>query len=200
MTKREVRRRLDEIIEFAGLQQFMDTPVKRYSSGMYLRLGFAIAAHMEAEILLVDEVLAVGDVEFQRRCLGKMNEVEQSGRTVLFVSHNMDAMARLCPKVVWLDRGAVAASGPAEEVITRYLSSSTAPGAKATIAEDPTMPAQVTGVSAVSTKTACPSPPFRAGRHCGSSSTCSFGHQSSGSTPARWSSRGMVSARSSTNR
>ena len=87
--------RLDEIVSFAGLEQFMDTPVKRYSSGMYLRLGFAIAAHMEAEILLVDEVLAVGDAEFQRRCLGKMNEVERSGRTVLFVSHNLDAIARL---------------------------------------------------------------------------------------------------------
>ena len=112
MTKREVRARLDEIVAFAGLERFMDTPVKRYSSGMYLRLGFAIAAHMEAEILLVDEVLAVGDVEFQRRCLGKMDEVERSGRTVLFVSHNMDAMARLCTTTMWLDKGRVRGIGP----------------------------------------------------------------------------------------
>ena len=90
----------------------MDTPVKRYSSGMYLRLGFAIAAHLEADILLVDEVLAVGDAEFQRRCLGKMSEVEKSGRTVLFVSHNMDAMARLCPTAIWLDEGRVRSIGP----------------------------------------------------------------------------------------
>ena len=103
MSRREVDRRLDEIVEFAGLERFMDTPVKRYSSGMYLRLGFAIAAHLEADILVVDEVLAVGDAEFQRRCLGKMSEVEQSGRTVLFVSHNMDAMARLCPTAIWLE-------------------------------------------------------------------------------------------------
>ena len=104
----------------------MDTPVKRYSSGMYLRLGFAIAAHMEAEILLVDEVLAVGDVEFQRRCLGKMNEVEQSGRTVLFVSHNMDAMVRLCPTAMWLDKGRVRSTGPTDEVIAEYMQASAA--------------------------------------------------------------------------
>ena len=96
----------------------MDTPVKRYSSGMYLRLGFAIAAHMEADILLVDEVLAVGDADFQRRCLGKMDEVERSGRTVLFVSHNLDAMARLCPTTMWLD--VVRPIGPTEEVIAQY--------------------------------------------------------------------------------
>ena len=101
----------------------MDTPVKRYSSGMYLRLGFAIAAHMEAEILLVDEVLAVGDAEFQRRCLGKMNEVERSGRTVLFVSHNMDAMARLCATTIWLERGRVRRIGPTDEVIDEYMRS-----------------------------------------------------------------------------
>ena len=127
MTRREVRRRLDEIVEFAGLEQFMDTPVKRYSSGMYLRLGFAIAAHMEADILLVDEVLAVGDAEFQRRCLGKMNEVEQSGRTVLFVSHNMDAMARLCPTSIWLDKGRSAAAGRRREIIAEYTRTSAEP-------------------------------------------------------------------------
>ena len=119
MSRREVTSRLDEIVEFAGLERFMDTPVKRYSSGMYLRLGFAIAAHLEADILLVDEVLAVGDAEFQRRCLGKMSEVEQSGRTVLFVSHNMDAMVRLCPTAIWLDAGRVRAVGPTEQVDRR---------------------------------------------------------------------------------
>ncbi|MGK2955517.1 MAG: ABC transporter ATP-binding protein [Solirubrobacterales bacterium] len=123
MTRRQVTSRLDQIIEFAGLERFMDTPVKRYSSGMYLRLGFAIAAHMEAEILLVDEVLAVGDADFQRRCLGKMDEVERSGRTVLFVSHNLDAIARLCATSLWLDNGRVRRIGPTEQVIGDYMRS-----------------------------------------------------------------------------
>jgi ABC-2 type transport system ATP-binding protein/lipopolysaccharide transport system ATP-binding protein len=151
MTKREVSARLDEIIEFAGLQQFMDTPVKRYSSGMYLRLGFAIAAHMEAEILLVDEVLAVGDVEFQRRCLGKMNEVEASGRTVLFVSHNMDAIARLCPTTIWLDKGRLRSSGATDEVIAQYMqdSATRTDGAGVQLEIDPTASAQVIGAALV---------------------------------------------------
>jgi ABC-2 type transport system ATP-binding protein/lipopolysaccharide transport system ATP-binding protein len=147
MTKREVRARLDEIVAFAGLEQFMDTPVKRYSSGMYLRLGFAIAAHMEAEILLVDEVLAVGDVEFQRRCLGKMDEVERSGRTVLFVSHNMDAMARLCTTTMWLDKGRVREIGPTAEVIEDYMRSTAAESTAITLDVDPDVAAQVVGVA-----------------------------------------------------
>lgn len=121
MSKRDVDARLDDIVEFAGLERFMDTPVKRYSSGMYLRLGFAIAAHMEVEVLVVDEVLAVGDAEFQERCLGKMREVERSGRTVLFVSHDLDAIARLCPRAVWLDQGRVRADGPTPDVVQAYL-------------------------------------------------------------------------------
>jgi ABC-2 type transport system ATP-binding protein/lipopolysaccharide transport system ATP-binding protein len=152
MTKREVTARLDDIIEFAGLERFMDTPVKRYSSGMYLRLGFAIAAHMEAEILLVDEVLAVGDVEFQRRCLGKMNEVEQSGRTVLFVSHNMDAIVRLCPTTMWLDGGRIRSTGPTERVVAEYMRASaagSAAGSGVTLDLDPTASAQVVGVALV---------------------------------------------------
>jgi ABC-type polysaccharide/polyol phosphate transport system ATPase subunit len=149
MTRHDVRRRLDEIIEFAGLADFMDTPVKRYSSGMYLRLGFAIAAHLEADILVVDEVLAVGDAEFQRRCLGKMSEVEQSGRTVLFVSHNMDAMARLCPHVVWLDHGTIRARGPAAQIIAEYTRTSASPAPVATFAPDPAAPAQITAVALV---------------------------------------------------
>jgi lipopolysaccharide transport system ATP-binding protein len=149
MTKREVRARLDEIVAFSGLERFMDTPVKRYSSGMYLRLGFAIAAHMEAEILLVDEVLAVGDVEFQRRCLGKMDEVERSGRTVLFVSHNMDAMARLCTTTMWLDKGRVRRIGPTAEVIEDYMRSTAAESTAISIDVDPDVPAQVVGVALV---------------------------------------------------
>jgi ABC-type polysaccharide/polyol phosphate transport system ATPase subunit len=125
MTRAEVRDRLDEIVAFAGLEGFMDTPVKRYSSGMYLRLGFSVAAHMEADILLVDEVLAVGDAEFQRRCLGKMDEVERSGRTVLFVSHSQDAIARLCERSVWLDHGQVRMAGPTDAVLRAYHSSGT---------------------------------------------------------------------------
>jgi ABC-type polysaccharide/polyol phosphate transport system ATPase subunit len=149
MSRREVTARLDEIVAFAGLGPFMDTPVKRYSSGMYLRLGFAIAAHMEAEILLVDEVLAVGDAEFQRRCLGKMDEVERSGRTVVFVSHNMDAIARLCETSIWLDGGRVRASGPSEEVIDAYLRSAVGSSTAVSLAVDPTLPAQVVAVALV---------------------------------------------------
>jgi ABC-type polysaccharide/polyol phosphate transport system ATPase subunit len=126
MAKREVRRRFEEIIDFAGVQRFVDTPVKRYSSGMYLRLAFAVAAHLDADIMVVDEVLAVGDAEFQAKCLGKMAEIEGSGRTVLFVSHNLDAVTRLCPRSVWLDSGSVRASGETAAVIDAYLSSALA--------------------------------------------------------------------------
>jgi ABC-2 type transport system ATP-binding protein/lipopolysaccharide transport system ATP-binding protein len=149
MTRHDVRRRLDEIIEFAGLAEFMDTPVKRYSSGMYLRLGFAIAAHLEADILVVDEVLAVGDVEFQRRCLGKMDEVERSGRTVLFVSHNMDAIASLCETSIWLDGGRIRASGRSEDVIDAYLRSAVGTSTGVSLEVDPKARAQVVGVALV---------------------------------------------------
>jgi ABC-type polysaccharide/polyol phosphate transport system ATPase subunit len=149
MTRREVTARLDDIVSFAGLERFMDTPVKRYSSGMYLRLGFAIAAHMEAEILLVDEVLAVGDVEFQRRCLGKMDEVERSGRTVLFVSHNMDAIARLCATSIWLDGGRIRASGRSDEVIDAYLRSAVGTSTGVSLEVDAAARAQVVGVALV---------------------------------------------------
>jgi ABC-2 type transport system ATP-binding protein/lipopolysaccharide transport system ATP-binding protein len=149
MTRREVSRRLDEIVAFAGLEAFMDTPVKRYSSGMYLRLGFAIAAHMEAEILLVDEVLAVGDAEFQRRCLGKMSEVERSGRTVLFVSHNMEAITRLCDSAVWLERGRIREIGPTRGVVGQYLRSAAQPSREVAIAADPTASAQVLTIALI---------------------------------------------------
>jgi len=122
MTRREIRAKFDEMVEFSGVEKFVDTPIKRYSSGMQVRLGFAVAAHLEPEILLVDEVLAVGDAAFQKRCLGKMDEVARGGRTVLFVSHNMAAVNRLCHRGVWLDGGAVRMIAPAETATTAYLS------------------------------------------------------------------------------
>jgi lipopolysaccharide transport system ATP-binding protein len=122
MTQRDIRRKFDEIVAFAEVEKFLDTPVKRYSSGMYVRLAFAVAAHLEQEILVVDEVLAVGDAEFQQKCLGKMDEVSrQQGRTVLFVSHNMGVVTSLCRRAIWLDEGSVRAEGLAGEVVDQYL-------------------------------------------------------------------------------
>jgi lipopolysaccharide transport system ATP-binding protein len=129
MKNREITRKFSDIVEFSGIGKFIDTPVKRYSSGMYVRLAFAVAAHLEPEILLVDEVLAVGDAEFQRRCLGRMEDFSVSGRTVLFVSHNMQTMAQLCDRVIWLDGGRVMFDGPSSEVIARYLQSGYGAGA-----------------------------------------------------------------------
>jgi lipopolysaccharide transport system ATP-binding protein len=123
MSRMEIRRKFDEIVAFAEIEKFLDTPVKRYSSGMYVRLAFAVAAHLEAEILVVDEVLAVGDTRFQRKCLGKISEVAKQGRTVLFVSHNMGVIAELCRRVFWLDQGRVRKCGGAQDVITTYLKS-----------------------------------------------------------------------------
>jgi lipopolysaccharide transport system ATP-binding protein len=121
MRRDYIARRFDEIVDFAGVERFLDTPVKRYSSGMYLRLAFAVAAHLEPEILIVDEVLAVGDAEFQRKCLGKMDQSEREGRTVLFVSHNMAAVTRLCDEAILLDRGGARLRGPASTVVSAYL-------------------------------------------------------------------------------
>ncbi len=122
MTQREIRRKFDEIVAFAGVEQFLDTPVKHYSSGMYVRLAFAVAAHLEPEILIVDEVLAVGDAEFQKKCLGKMDDVSRKdGRTVLFVSHNMEAVLKLCTRAVLLDAGCIRAMGNAKAVVSAYL-------------------------------------------------------------------------------
>jgi lipopolysaccharide transport system ATP-binding protein len=122
MTRREIARKFDEIVAFAGVEQFIDTPVKYYSSGMYVRLAFSVAAHMEPDILIVDEVLAVGDAEFQKKCLGKMEEVTRTeGRTIIFVSHNMAAIQRLCNKTVLLENGRVKKFGPTHEVIAEYL-------------------------------------------------------------------------------
>jgi lipopolysaccharide transport system ATP-binding protein len=121
MSRVEIGKKFSEIIEFAEMNTFIDTPVKHYSSGMYIRLAFAVAAHLDPEILLVDEVLAVGDVKFQRKCLGKMNDVALSGRTVLFVSHNLGAIRQLCGRAIWIDQGSLVADGEANKVVTAYL-------------------------------------------------------------------------------
>lgn len=121
MTRAEIDRKFDDIVEFSGVGEFIDTPVRHYSSGMYLRLAFAVASYLEPEILLVDEVLAVGDAEFQKRCLGRMNDVADEGRTVMFVSHNMAAIESLCTRVIWLDKGTVRADGPTHQIIKEYL-------------------------------------------------------------------------------
>jgi len=123
MRRHEIKRKFDEIVAFAEMEEFIDTPVKRYSTGMYMRLAFAVAAHLEPEILVIDEVLAVGDAAFQKKCLGKMGDVARQGRTVLFVSHNMAAIQALCEKTAWLDAGQVRHIGPTSEVVHRYLKS-----------------------------------------------------------------------------
>jgi lipopolysaccharide transport system ATP-binding protein len=125
MKKDEIDHRLEEIIDFSGIAKFIDTPVKRYSSGMTVRLGFAVAAHLEPEVLLVDEVLAVGDAQFQKKCLGKMQNVASEGRTIMFVSHNMVAMQSLCEQVIWLNQGQIVERGAAGQVIAHYLHSVT---------------------------------------------------------------------------
>jgi lipopolysaccharide transport system ATP-binding protein len=132
MTRTEIYRQFDRIVDFAEVGQFVDTPVKHYSSGMYMRLAFAVAAHLEPEVLVVDEVLAVGDAEFQKKCLGRMSEVSREGRTVLFVSHNMHAIQRLCTRCLLLEKGRAVAMGPTAPIVTRYLSS----GAGESVAND----------------------------------------------------------------
>lgn len=122
MTKTEVQKKFDEIVEFSGIAKFLDTPVKRYSSGMYVRLAFSVAAHLEPDILVIDEVLAVGDVEFQKKCLGKMQDIShQNERTIIFVSHNMAAINNLCSKVIWLEKGILKKEGTSKEVVKSYL-------------------------------------------------------------------------------
>ena len=132
MRRTEIVRQLDQIVHFAGIERFLDTPIKRYSTGMYLRLAFAVAAHLQTDILLVDEVLAVGDAEFQKKCLGRMAEIGATGRTVLFVSHSMPSLLRLCPRLILLDHGGVVADGAAHEVARTYLESGLASAAERT--------------------------------------------------------------------
>jgi lipopolysaccharide transport system ATP-binding protein len=122
MTKEEIRRKFDEIVAFSGIERYIDTPVKRYSSGMYVRLAFAVAAHLDPEILIIDEVLAVGDAEFQKKCLGKVKDVAGEGRTVLFVSHNMTAVKALCDNAILLQHGSISKRGKAAEIIESYIS------------------------------------------------------------------------------
>lgn len=121
MSRKEIQQKFDAIVAFAGIEKFLDTPVKRYSSGMYVRLAFSVAAHMEPDILIIDEVLAVGDAEFQKKCLGKMEEVTNAdGRTILFVSHNLDAVRRICRKTIWINDGSIVAYGDTADVLAAY--------------------------------------------------------------------------------
>ena len=121
MTKSEIDEKYDEIVKFSGVSKFIDTPIKRYSSGMRVRLAFSVAAHLEPEILIVDEVLAVGDANFQKKCLGKMDDVAKSGRTVLFVSHNLESVISLCDRVIWIDDGEIRGDGNSIEIVNKYL-------------------------------------------------------------------------------
>lgn len=143
MGRRTIDRRFEEIAEFAGVQRFMDTPVKRYSSGMYLRLAFSVAAHLDADIMVVDEVLAVGDAEFQRKCLGKMSSLEREGRTVVFVSHNLDAILRLCQTTAWLEKGRVRQIGPTGDVVAAYLAAGASLSAQKDFAGDGSGPVRL---------------------------------------------------------
>src|SRR5437870_11414893 len=123
MGKKEIARKFDEIVAFAEVEDFIDTPLKRYSTGMQMRLAFAVAAHLEPEILLVDEVLAVGDINCQKKCLGKMGDVAQGGRTILFVSHQMNQIRRLCQRALWVDGGVIRSDGPTIHVVSDYEAS-----------------------------------------------------------------------------
>ena len=136
MSRTEIKSKFDAIVDFSGIDKFIDTPVKRYSSGMYVRLAFAVAAHLEPEILVLDEVLAVGDVEFQKKCLGKMGDVTKEGRTVLFVTHNMSAVQTLCQRGVWLEGGQMNAQGTITEIVSAYLHSGLIEGPKERIWDD----------------------------------------------------------------
>jgi ABC-type polysaccharide/polyol phosphate transport system ATPase subunit len=122
MSRRDTRLRFDQIVDFSGVERFLDTPVKRYSSGMYLRLAFAVAAHLEPDVLVVDEILAVGDAEFQRKCIGRMQEAEQEGRTLIFVSHDLESLARICQNSIWMESGMIRDGGPTSSIVRQYLS------------------------------------------------------------------------------
>src|SRR5919106_3006074 len=146
MSRTDIRRRFDKIVAFSGVEDFLDTPVKRYSSGMYLRLAFSVAAHVEPDIVVVDEVLAVGDAEFQRRCLGKMSQFAQEGRTVLFVSHDLGAVARICERAIWLEDGEIKHDGPTKNSIDLYLDARGARAASVEFPPEPDKPVQLLSV------------------------------------------------------
>jgi ABC-type polysaccharide/polyol phosphate transport system ATPase subunit len=154
MSRREISAKFDEIVDFSGVERFLDTPLKRYSSGMQLRLAFAVAAHLEPEIVVVDEVLAVGDAEFQRKCLGKMSDLRGEGRTVMFVSHDLGAIAALCRRVVWLERGAIKADGPAHAVLDEYLRFGIPAQTRVDFQSDATRPAELVSVELMGNDTA----------------------------------------------
>jgi lipopolysaccharide transport system ATP-binding protein len=143
MSRAEVARKFDEIVEFAEVERFIDTPVKRYSSGMYVRLAFSVAASLEPEVLIIDEVLAVGDARFQKKCLGRMTEVAREGRTVLFVSHNTGAVAELCTRAVLLEQGRKISEGPVGDVLLEYARIAGPEGSEVELADDPSLPASL---------------------------------------------------------
>jgi ABC-2 type transport system ATP-binding protein/lipopolysaccharide transport system ATP-binding protein len=149
MRRKEARRRFDEVAMFSGVERFLDTPLKRYSNGMRLRLAFAVAAHFEADILAIDEVLAVGDAEFQRRCLDKVSELTNAGRTALFVSHDLGAVSRLCSRAIWLEAGRIKADGDSAEVVREYLRSTRGGGRVVELAVPKGSPAAVRSVALV---------------------------------------------------
>jgi ABC-2 type transport system ATP-binding protein/lipopolysaccharide transport system ATP-binding protein len=143
LKRREIDRRFDEIVEFSGLERFLDTPIKRFSWGMWLRLAFAVAAHVEPDVMLVDEVLAVGDIRFREKCMGKMSEFGREGRTIVFVSHDLGAIAQLCRRAIWVESGEVRADGPSAEIIERYVRSSIGRSSETTFTPDERKPAQL---------------------------------------------------------
>ncbi len=161
MSRGEIAAKFGEIVDFSGVERFLDTPLKRYSSGMQLRLAFAVAAHLEPEIVVVDEVLAVGDAEFQRKCLGKMSDLRGEGRTVMFVSHDLGAIASLCRRVVWLEHGAVKADGPAHAVLDEYLRFGIPVETRVEFPSDPTRPAELVSVELDAGATVRRDEPFR---------------------------------------
>jgi ABC-2 type transport system ATP-binding protein/lipopolysaccharide transport system ATP-binding protein len=147
MSRRDVRARFDDIAAFSGVERFLDTPLKRYSAGMRLRLAFAVAAHLEPEVLVIDEALAVGDAEFQQRCIGRMEDLQRSGRTVVFVSHDLGAIGRLCERTLWLDRGQIAFDGPTPETLRRYFEAvGRIDAGRAELESDPHLPVALTSV------------------------------------------------------
>jgi ABC-2 type transport system ATP-binding protein/lipopolysaccharide transport system ATP-binding protein len=147
MSRRDVRARFDQIVAFSGVERFLDTPLKRYSAGMRLRLAFAVAAHLEPDVLVIDEALAVGDAEFQRRCLGRMEDLQGSGRTVVFVSHDLGAIGRLCERTLWLDEGRVRFDGPTHETLRRYFDAvGRIDAGRAELETDPHLPVALTSV------------------------------------------------------
>jgi ABC-type polysaccharide/polyol phosphate transport system ATPase subunit len=147
LSRRDVRARFDQIVAFSGVERFLDTPLKRYSAGMRLRLAFAVAAHLEPDVLVIDEALAVGDAEFQRRCLGRMEDLQRSGRTVVFVSHDLGAVGRLCERALWLDEGRVRFDGPTHEALRRYFEAvGRIDAGRVELETDPHLPVALTSV------------------------------------------------------